>query len=233
MDVSRNFTRSPNIELSSTPIFDLTYYHAFSFTGPSKSIEHTQRVLLKNHLPIAEQEGDLRKYRASYSVYLRSPPDTAGSQVQLRDLSYFIGRVGVKECAEYGLPFPDNLTISKDIMEKKKILKMEVGYAFLSKAWGNGYAPEAMKALVEAYSRPCGFWNPMFEQIYLHGVTGGANLRSRKVLEKIGFKLNGIHRWDGPEVFIGGAMQPPEVCVFSLSLEDLATPQSKRGDEVE
>jgi RimJ/RimL family protein N-acetyltransferase len=103
--------------------------------------------------------------------------------------------VGAKECQEYGTPFPDNLTIPKDVLEKEKILKFEVGYGFLSKDWGKGYAPEALKAFVEAYLKPRGFWNPPFERVYLHGVTGGANLRSRRVLEKIGFKLNGIHRW--------------------------------------
>jgi RimJ/RimL family protein N-acetyltransferase len=122
--------------------------------------------------------------------------------------------VGAKECAEYVVPFPDNLTIPKDVLEREKILKLEVGYSFLSKAWGKGYAPEALKAYVEAYQKR--FWNPPFERVYLHGVTGEANLRSRRVLEKTGFKFNGIHRWDGEEVFIGGAMQPPEVCVFSL-----------------
>lgn len=101
-------------------------------------------------------------------------------------------------------------------MEKEKILKLEVGYAFLSKTWGQGYAPEAMKAFVEVYLKSRSFWNPPFERIYFHGVTGGANVRSRRVLENIGFKLSGIHKWDGPEVFIGGAMQPPEVCVYSL-----------------
>jgi RimJ/RimL family protein N-acetyltransferase len=124
--------------------------------------------------------------------------------------------VGVGKCSEYGPPFADNLTITEDILEKEKILKLEIGYSLLSKAWGRGYATEAMHALIDAYLKPNGFWNPPFERVYLHGVTGPANLRSRRVLEKAGFKLNGIHRWDGPDYFIGGAMQPPEVCVFSL-----------------
>src|ERR1700760_3689000 len=97
----------------------------FSFTGPSKSIEETQRVLAKSHLPISEHEGDIRKYRASYNVYLRSSTDSVESQGQLRDSSHFIGRVGVRECSEYGVPFPDNLTIPKDVLEKEKILKLE------------------------------------------------------------------------------------------------------------
>jgi RimJ/RimL family protein N-acetyltransferase len=142
--------------------------------------------------------------------------DSGESQAQLRDPSCFIGRVGVKECAEYGAPFPDNLTIPKEVLEQENILKLEVGYAFLSKAWGKGYATEAMKAFIEAYLERHGFWDPPFERVYLHGVSGCANLGSRRVMEKVGFKLNGIHRWNGPDVFIGGAMQPPEVAVYSL-----------------
>ena len=167
-------------------------------------------------MPISEHEGDIRKYRASYNVYLRSPTDSGESQSQLRDPSRYIGRVGVTDCQEFGAPFSDHLTVPKDILEREKILKMAVGYALLSKAWGKGYATEALKALVEEYLKPRGFWNPPFEKVYLDGVAAVANLRSRRVIEKLGFKFKGIHRWDGPEAFIGGAMQPPEMCVYSL-----------------
>jgi RimJ/RimL family protein N-acetyltransferase len=152
----------------------------------------------------------------SYGVYLCSPTDADESQGQLRDPSRFIGRVGVKEGGNYGPPFADNLTIPEDVLEEEKILKLEVGYSFLSKAWCKGYAPEAMKAVITTFLNASNVWNPPFERVYFQGVLGGANLRSRRVLEKNGFKLNGIHTWDGPEVFIGGAMQPPEVFVFSL-----------------
>jgi RimJ/RimL family protein N-acetyltransferase len=96
------------------------------------------------------------------------------------------------------------------------ILKYDVGYGFLSKAWGKGYATEAVRAVIDAFTKPSGFWNPPFERVYLETFTGVTNVRSRRVLEKLGFKLNGIHKWEGPEVFVGGAMQPPEVAVFSL-----------------
>jgi RimJ/RimL family protein N-acetyltransferase len=218
MDVSRYFRRSSKIKppasCSSLSLTD--YCHNFSFNGPGGSIEDTQRGLVEHHLPISEYEGDIRKYRASYAVYLRSPTESGESQGQPRDPSRFIGRVGAHECREWDPPFSDNLSIPKDVLEKEKTLKFDVGYGFLSKAWGKGYATEAVRAVIEAFLKPCGFWNPPFERVYLETFTGVANARSRRVLEKIGFKLNGIHKWDGPEAFIGGAMQPPEVCVFSL-----------------
>ncbi len=221
MDVSSSKIKLP--ALCSRP--SLTDYCCdFSFTGPGGSIEDTQRGLVKHHLPTSEHEGDIRKYRACYAVYSRSPTDSGESQSQLRDPSRFIGRVGAHECLNWDPPFSDNLTISKDVLEKEKILKFDVGYGFLSKAWGKGYATEAVKAFIEAYLKG-GFWNPPYERVYWETFTGVANARSRRVLEKIGFKLNGIHKWDGPEMFIGGAMQPPEVCVFSL--DPLADTQSE------
>lgn len=187
-------------------------YNGYSFNGAQTDIEGAQEVV-KTRLSISEHEGDIRKYRASYCVYLRPPSE---AQTQHRDVSLFIGRVGVGECREYGTPFPDKLTIAKDVLEKEKILKVEVGYVFLPTAWGKGYATEALKAVVETFSQSYGLWNPPFEKVYVLGVAGGANLGSRRVMEKAGFKFNGVHKWEGEEVFIGGAMQPPEVCVYSF-----------------
>lgn len=209
-----SMVRSPSP--GSRPRLPLTDVQYLSFIGISNSIEESQQAFVKNHLPISEHEGDIRRYRAFYAVYLRSTTNSNDSLDELRNPSLFIGRVGVRECGDYGPPLSDDLTIPKNILERERILKYEVGYAFMTKAWGNGYATEAMKVFVEAYLNSSSFWNPPFEQIYLHAVTGGGNPRSRRVLEKIGFKRNGIHRWEGPDVFIGGAMQPPEVWVYSL-----------------
>lgn len=110
-------------------------------------------------LPISEHEGDIRKYRVSYNVYLWSPTNSSDSQDQLRvrDPARFIGCAGAKECAECGALFSGSLTIPEDVLEKEKILKLEVGYAFLSNVWGKEYAPEAMKAFVDAYLESRGF----------------------------------------------------------------------------
>lgn len=152
----------------------------------------------------------------SYLVYLRSDDKSGDSQGQKRDDDSLIGRVGAMECLEFGTPFADELTIPKDVLAKEKILVYQVGYAFLGKAWGKGYATEATRALIEAFMNSRGFWNPSFQQVYWQTATGVANSRSKRVLEKLGFKLKGIHRWDGADSFIGGAMQPPAVCVFYL-----------------
>jgi RimJ/RimL family protein N-acetyltransferase len=151
----------------------------------------------------------------SYLVYLR-PDDKPSDSSLERDSDRLIGRVGAMECLEFGVPFADELTILKDVLEKEKILVYQVGYAFLGKAWGKEYATEATRALLEAFMDSRSFWNPPFKQVYWQTATGVANSRSQRVLEKLGFKLKGIHKWDAADVFIGGAMQPPEVCVFYL-----------------
>jgi RimJ/RimL family protein N-acetyltransferase len=184
-----------------------------SFTGPSTNVDEAQRSLAKNHLPLCEHEGDVRKYRASYSVYVRAPD---GAPSRPRDAARFVGRVGAGECREYGAPFPDRLAAPADPAGRGRILRCEVGYGLLERAWGRGYATEALRALVRAYVGARALWSPPFERVHLLGVTGAANAPSRRVLEKVGFRLNGVHRWEGEDVFIGGAMQPPEVCVYSF-----------------
>jgi hypothetical protein len=63
-------------------------------TGPSKSIEDSQRVIVKNFLPVSEHKGDIRAYRVSYLVYLRSDDQSGDSESLKRDPDRLIGRVG-------------------------------------------------------------------------------------------------------------------------------------------
>jgi RimJ/RimL family protein N-acetyltransferase len=156
----------------------------------------------------------MRKYRASYSVYIRSTdPNEPKTH---REAARFIGSVSANECKEYGTPFPTSLTAPESASERENLLLYEVGYGFLESAWGHGYATEAVRAFANAYVNACGAWSPPFERVRLLGVVESANAPSRRVLEKIGFGFSGVHRWEGQGVFIGGAVQPPEVCVYSF-----------------
>lgn len=184
-----------------------------SFGKPDDSLEKASEVLVKNHIPMSEHEGDIRKYRASYGIYLRSSSKDENST---RDPTRFIGRIGAKELGDYGPPFPEHLTMPQHILERKEMLMLEVGYSLLEKAWGNGYAPEALKALTDALRNTEGFWSPPYKKIYLLAIVGEGNERSVSVIKKCGFELNGVHKWDAPDVFIGGAMRPCQVSIFSL-----------------
>ena len=65
--------------------------------------------------------------------------------------------------------------------------RSEVGYDLARPFWGNGYAFEAMQAILQF-----GFSKMDLNRIYAVPYT--ANLRSMKLLDRLGFTLEGIHR---------------------------------------
>ena len=70
----------------------------------------------------------------------------------------------------------------------------EIGYFFAPEAWGNGYATDATRAVVDH----------AFAERRLHKVYARAfafNDASQRVLEKIGFEEEGVHR---NQVFVDG-----------------------------
>lgn len=72
--------------------------------------------------------------------------------------------------------------------------RAEVGYWLAPEAWGEGYATEATELLV-AY----GFDQHRFNKVVAHAFA--FNAASRRVLEKVGFTEEGVHR---KEAFIDG-----------------------------
>ena len=86
----------------------------------------------------------------------------------LRDTGEFIGEAGI-------LSF------------NKECNRGVLGYNLLSEFWENGYATEITKALVKHY-----FEVENFERV--EALVGDGNIASRKVLEKSGFKQEGLLR---------------------------------------
>lgn len=89
-------------------------------------------------------------------------------KIILKDSREFIGIAG--------------LTLSVD-----KFIRGEIYYKLLPKYWGKGYATEVAKQLV----------NLGFKHFHLHRVEAGVainNVRSIRVLEKIGMTREGLHR---------------------------------------
>lgn len=72
--------------------------------------------------------------------------------------------------------------------------RAEVGYWLTPDAWGEGYATAATELLVE-----CGFDQRRFNKIVAHAYD--FNTGSRRVLEKVGFTEEGVHR---KEAFVNG-----------------------------
>jgi ribosomal-protein-alanine N-acetyltransferase len=66
----------------------------------------------------------------------------------------------------------------------------DLGYRFIKKYWGKGYATEATKACIDY-----GFNKMDLQEIYARTMTD--NLNSRKVLEKSGFEFAGTFNLNG------------------------------------
>jgi [ribosomal protein S5]-alanine N-acetyltransferase len=69
-----------------------------------------------------------------------------------------------------------------------------IGYDLIPDAWGRGYASEAIRAMVAAAFRgalPCGAVHRIQADVMPE------NARSRRVLERLGFQLEGVRRGAG------------------------------------
>lgn len=70
-----------------------------------------------------------------------------------------------------------------------------LGYAFGARWWGRGYATEASRAVIGEAFGPLGLDR-------LVAITREANLGSRHVLEKLGFRPEGVrHVWGAEQLF--------------------------------
>jgi len=88
--------------------------------------------------------------------------------------------------------------------------RSEVGYDLSRSLWGNGYALEAMQAILEF-----GFLEMNLNRVFAVPYT--ANLRSTKLLERLGFRLEGIHR---QEFLIDGVFY--DESIYSLLRSEFA-----------
>jgi len=69
----------------------------------------------------------------------------------------------------------------------------EIGYLFLREYWGNGYAQEAVCAMIEHCKNAL-----QLKRLYAH--VDDKNVRSKKLIEKLGFQLIAVL----PEADMGG-----------------------------
>lgn len=91
--------------------------------------------------------------------------------MELKDSGKVIGNISVVEQKEY-------------------IYEAQLGYCMSRAYWGQGYMPEAAKAVVDYL-----FFEVGFQRIYAgHDIE---NSKSGRVMEKIGMKKEGIHRKAG------------------------------------
>lgn len=70
-----------------------------------------------------------------------------------------------------------------------------LGYAFGRKYWGRGYATEASRSVLDEAFGPLGLGHVV-------AITREANAGSRRVLKKLGFRLDGVrHVWGAEQLY--------------------------------
>ena len=91
-----------------------------------------------------------------------------GWVIRIKETDEFIGEIGI-------------------ILSEKRFNKAEIYYSFLPRYWDKGYATEAVKSII----------NFGFQELKLHRMEAGVateNMRSIKILEKIGMRREGLKR---------------------------------------
>lgn len=77
---------------------------------------------------------------------------------------------------------------------------IEIGWRLMAESWGNGYATEGALAVKEyAFAE--------LELAEIVSFTSGTNLRSRRVMEKIGLQRNPTDDFDHPNIATGSPLK--------------------------
>lgn len=93
--------------------------------------------------------------------------------VEEKSTGQFIGRVGLVQHADWTASAHD----------------AEVGWTLAKQAWGRGYATEAARAALA--------WAPTRALRTIISITLPDNVRSRRVMEKLGLTFQGMTHWHG------------------------------------
>lgn len=116
-----------------------------------------------------------------YVVFVKDGVDGKGAAYP----GELVGNIGLRKAAEPELPVfahPDGTV--------KTLNLRTLGYSFLQKAWGKGYATETAKAMLGAYVEGVKEKKDK-EAIYIEAIWSPENVASGKVLGKLGFKQLG------------------------------------------
>jgi RimJ/RimL family protein N-acetyltransferase len=175
-----------------------------SVHGTKNTIQESRDFLIQQ---LTEQDALL------YCVFAK--PNMNEAQREGSEPGELIGRVNLSVLSPNlpppPPPSPSSLSCSQPLNFRS------LGYAFRESAWGKGYASEASKALVDAYSASFVKRKESGEAFFIEAIWGRKNPASGKVLAKVGMKEVG---WKVVEesAFLGGEWQEPGFWVWGMYL---------------
>ncbi|KAH7394570.1 GNAT domain-containing protein [Pyrenochaeta sp. MPI-SDFR-AT-0127] len=177
----------------------------------TSAIIQTARLVLVRLTDTSEGSQHVQWFHENWS----DDAATAWSKATKEDLGEHVGSVSLRR-QEGGptLP-PPNLDI--DDVSKSVNLRV-IGYAFFKQHWGKGYATEAGRALVDAYTRSVAEEMAKGKELfYLEAGVDEGNPGSENVLQKIGFQKVGWKE-ETESVFLAGEWREPGYWIYGKYL---------------
>lgn len=146
-----------------------------------------------------------------YSVFAK----TSTSKTTEEDPGDHVGSVSLRRQLDGPVLPPPSLDTNSD---SKSINLRVIGYAFFKQHWGKGYATEAGRALIGAYTNLVAEEMAKGKEVfYLEAGVDEDNPGSQNVLQKIGFSKVGWKEEAEP-VFLAGKWREPGYWVYGMYL---------------
>ena len=159
-------------------------------------------------LPISQDDQDSskdakdRSYRVAYAVHESLDPTDPSTSSAADRPTRFVGIVTAKS-----INGPMSLVLPAANVDPRthdsSTLSIELGYNFLPRAWGKGYATESVGAVLESLKTTAPFWAP-YKKLYVRALVNEENPASQKVMQKLKMDSLGIYEWRGDKIFLGG-----------------------------
>jgi RimJ/RimL family protein N-acetyltransferase len=154
----------------------------------------------------------LKQHRAAYFIHKITNPvseNHISRKEKLSEETELVGTVFLRP--DLSTPLPEKFIVPNG--PEIGVLLLEIGYFYLPAGWGQGFATEALIAVLNSIKTANDFLAP-YTKLYVLGMVGHENPASVRVLEKCGMESVGTNEWEGEPVYLAGAWRRPRVLAY-------------------